>query len=473
MPCKVEKIAGGRFQITWTTTQEIPRSSGVSLEAADGFNNPPTTEPTASFELRIFAAADKGTVLDRQLTDLELTASVEPLAPGHAYLVAGAGGTGEVGQPTTAVLHVRAGLLLPAGAVIEVDFPKYTTEGPKSRHTGYFVDEAPACKALKNVDAGVQCTVTKNDDDDVRYEHLTITKALPSGSASADLDLAIEIGKLRNPLSLAARHFPASLSAQGARAPSKLFSIESGTVSWKATKPTTIERVSVTSTDTTVQEYVAYTIQFRPTVDIEAGAYVLVQFPSGGASSVYAFDNKLDSMSTSSGLFGSRRDGVAFNTEAANLKIETKLGTATFRVQGDATMTIKQIKNPAYVGTFGSFTIQVTDKRRELIAQVTTGVSYSTTRGGIEKVKLYPENPLVDSLSRLHLEFAPLHAVAKDSKLKIEITDELTIACPPTVFVYNSAQFRSPLSVSCPDSPGYRALVIDKPYVTDYSYSEG
>ena len=92
------------------------------------------------------------------------------------------------------------------------------------------------------------------------------------------------------------------------------------------------------------------------------------------------------------------------------------------------------------------------------------------------KVKLYPENPLVvplvDSLIKLHLEFAPLHAVAKDSKLKIEITDELTIGCPPTVFDYNSAQFQSPLSVTCPKVAGYGALVIDKPYINDYSYSE-
>jgi hypothetical protein len=40
--------------------------------------------------------------------------------------------------------------------------------------------------------------------------------------------------------------------------------------------------VDITSSDTTVQEYVTFTIEFRPEVDIEAGATAMVQFPYGG-----------------------------------------------------------------------------------------------------------------------------------------------------------------------------------------------
>lgn len=178
-------------------------------------------------------------------------------------------------------------------------------------------------------------------------------------------------------------------------------------------------------------------------------------------------------MRTSGGLFGSRQDSVSFKVEAANLRIETKDGTPLFRLPSKAEITLGKIKNPAYVGSFGSFSIRVYDKNRELIAQVDDGATYATTSGGIVNIKLYPENPLVDSKSKLHLEFAPLHEVAKDSKLKIEITDELTMGCPPKVFVYNSPQLVRPLRVSCPNVAGYTAFVIDKPYVNDYAYSEG
>jgi hypothetical protein len=218
-----------------------------------------------------------------------------------------------------------------------------------------------------------------------------------------------------------------------------------------------------------VQEYVAYTLRFRPDIEVEAGAHVLVQFPTGG---VYSFDNKLNSMSTMGGLFGSRRDAVKFDVEAANLKIETREGTARHNLPSLAEMSVQMIKNPDYVATFGSFSIKIFDKYKELIAEVTKGVTYSTTSGGIVAVKIWPENKLVDSQSKLQLEFAPLHAVKKDSKLQIEITDEITIPCPKK-FAYTSAQFASSPAIACKATPGYTVLTVDKPYVNDYSYSEG
>lgn len=270
-------------------------------------------------------------------------------------------------------------------------------------------------------------------------------------------------------MSLYERRFPVSLSAKGRRRPEKYYSVEEGTVGWKATEPTTISEVEVQSSGTIVQEYVAYTLRFRPDIEVEAGAHVLVQFPTGG---VYSFDNKLNSMSTMGGLFGSRRDAVKFDVEAANLKIETREGTARHNLPSLAEMSVQMIKNPDYVGTFGSFSIKIFDKYKELIAEVTKGVTYSTTSGGILAVKIWPENKLVDSQSKLQLEFAPLHAVKKNSKLRIEITDEITIPCPEK-FAYASAQFASSPAIACKAAPGYTVLTVDKPYVNDYSYSEG
>lgn len=261
LSCNIVRV-GGTDSITWITKEAIPRANAVQFWVLGGFNNPRTTEPTSTFVLGIYTDASRKEGLDRQVSDLSVTATAESLARGHAYLRAAAGGTGEVGKPTKAVLHVRAAVLLPPGAVIEVHFPRYTTEAPASLQKGYLVDAATTtCKAIRNVAASLKCTVTEDEDSDGRFQHLKITGALPSGTSSAGQDLAIEIDRVYNPLSLFEREFPAAISAQG-RAKRKLYSIEEGTVGWRATTPTSISGVSVRSTDTTVQEYVDYTIEF-------------------------------------------------------------------------------------------------------------------------------------------------------------------------------------------------------------------
>lgn len=45
--------------------------------------------------------------------------------------------------------------------------------------------------------------------------------------------------------------------------------------------PTTIEQVSINSTDNTVFEYTVFTISFRPMVEIETGATIMIRFPVG------------------------------------------------------------------------------------------------------------------------------------------------------------------------------------------------
>ena len=48
---------------------------------------------------------------------------------------------------------------------------------------------------------------------------------------------------------------------------------------FSAKTPATINDVEVTSTDPTVQEYAEFTFKFKPDVEVESGATVMVQFP--------------------------------------------------------------------------------------------------------------------------------------------------------------------------------------------------
>jgi hypothetical protein len=59
-------------------------------------------------------------------------------------------------------------------------------------------------------------------------------------------------------------------------------------------------------------------------VEIQAGAYVTIQFPRGELQPDFVFDNDLQSMSTIGGLFGGRQDNVPFNVDGANLKLQLK-----------------------------------------------------------------------------------------------------------------------------------------------------
>ena len=62
--CVVEEV-GGRQKITWTTNRDIAASSSVQFQAAAGFNNPATTEPSDSLEMRTYSDSTKGTILDQ------------------------------------------------------------------------------------------------------------------------------------------------------------------------------------------------------------------------------------------------------------------------------------------------------------------------------------------------------------------------------------------------------------------------
>lgn len=303
---------------------------------------------------------------------------------------------------------------------------------------------------------------------------LVVSGALPGGLDQIDEDIRIEIDSIYNPLSMNERQFAAALGVKSKRDGNQ-YNIQQGTFTWKATKPTSISQVSITSTSTVVQEYVRYSIRFRPDVEIEAGAHAMLQFPKGASSAYFSFDNRLNSMTTIGGLFGSRQDNVAFKQDGANLKIETKAGTRRYSSVGVATMQISYIKNPAYRGTFGSFSIVVYDKNKERIAEVKAGLTYTTTPGTVRRVELYPANPYIDSTSTLFLRFQPVHKVAKNSKLKLELSRELAIPCPAD-WTYNSGHFVRPLKVDCEErgdkATGYHEIMIDGPYVNDYEYSQ-
>lgn len=77
--------------------------------------------------------------------------------------------------------------------------------------------------------------------------------------------------------------------------------------------------------DVTVQEYTEFTINFTPDVEVEAGAYVMVDFPSTtDGLAAFEFDENLNSMTTIGGIFGGRTDNAAFAIDRKSRKVETK-----------------------------------------------------------------------------------------------------------------------------------------------------
>ena len=231
------------------------------------------------------------------------------------------------------------------------------------------------------------------------------------------------------------------------------YPIQEGFTSFAASEPTSISSVEITADVTTVQEYAEYTIKFQPDVEIEAGAFFMIQFPlsDDNGQEVYSFDNNLNSMTTIGGLFGSRSDGVDFTTDRENLKIETKLGTQRYSTVSVATVIISKIKNPAYFETFKSFKISVFDKYKQLIAKVGTDLKFKTSPGSMTQVKVTPVSFLIDEVARLSFEFKPVHTLPADAKLRLSLTDELGVTCPNSEdissFEYNSDQLNKPLEM--------------------------
>ena len=172
-------------------------------------------------------------------------------------------------------------------------------------------------------------------------------------------------------------------------------------------------------------------------------------------------------------MFGARQDQVAFTQDRANMKIETKKGTLRYSAISLATMVVSKVSNPFYVDTFTSFEITVYDKDKGKIAQVTTGISYTTTYGSINSVSMLPKNSYIDTKSNLEIKFAPYHSTKLDSKIKIEIPIDMRIGCP-TNFDYNSKILKRKMSVTCNTSVDglFNIVIFNSPYVYPYVFDK-
>lgn len=93
-------------------------------------------------------------------------------------------------------------------------------------------------------------------------------------------------------------------------------------------------------------------------------------------------------MSTIGGIFGSRSDGVGFFSDSTSMKFSTKEPTTNYAVSSIAKIIVEKIKNPAHIGTFGSFRITVYDKDMAPIADQYTDIFYTVTTGNILDVQL-------------------------------------------------------------------------------------
>ena len=176
--CKIIKDV-----ITWTLKSQVDAQNPFSVSAAKVLDNPMTTEPTASLEMRTYTDASKSKLMDYQLLDLGIRASAEKLLEETTQIVAlkdSEGGTGEVGKPTKVQFKCKNAVPLPPNTIIIIDFPKFNPEAPRSRRRSYFVNPAgTTCSKVLNVDDKLACKVdtTTNTDSD----RLTISGALPQG----------------------------------------------------------------------------------------------------------------------------------------------------------------------------------------------------------------------------------------------------------------------------------------------------
>ena len=226
---------------------------------------------------------------------------MEPLTPDHAFfeqLSEADGGTGEVSKPTKTVLNLKTGIVMPAGTIITIDFPRFNPEAPGSLQKSYFLDsDNVGCIALESADPGLVCEVSNIEEElngETLTDRLTITGAFPSG-LEREATIRIEVDSIYNPLSMSERDMFTALAIISSN-DGKNYHIEEGYTALRATKPTTISNVEITASDHTVQEHVDFTIRFQPDVEINAGAYALVKFPhldSFGHRTAFDFDNQL------------------------------------------------------------------------------------------------------------------------------------------------------------------------------------
>ena len=79
--------------------------------------------------------------------------------------------------------------------------------------------------------------------------------------------------------------------------------------------------------------------------------------------------------------------------DGGNMKLETQVGTRRYSTISVATIIVSKIKNPGSVGNYGSFAVKVYDKYTTLIAEVSEGIFFETTRGSMQNARMMIENP--------------------------------------------------------------------------------
>jgi len=86
-PKQVEcSISSDGSTITWITNDNVPAFNAIQVTLSSGFNNPLSTEPTQTFQMKIYTDSSKTDSLDYQTTDLFLISEVEALTPDDSNL---------------------------------------------------------------------------------------------------------------------------------------------------------------------------------------------------------------------------------------------------------------------------------------------------------------------------------------------------------------------------------------------------
>jgi len=180
----------------------------------------------------------------------------------------------------------------------------------------------------------------------------------------------------------------------------------------------------VSADDPSVSEVTSFNMEFINPIPLNIGCIVTITFPNQ-----FTISTSVLTSVTGWGLFGSVRELYPVIDENTRT-IRITDGCRTYKSAGlNAKMVFSSIRNPSYVSTTDSFTIQITDSLGYQVAAVTSGITYTPQSGGINGIALSASDPIVSKTSTLTLTFAPLHSLTTSSAIYLSMPSEVLVTC--------------------------------------------
>ena len=127
-------------------------------------------------------------------------------------------------------------------------------------------------------------------------------------------------------------------------------------------------------------------------------------------------------------LFGSQRDlPITINSSTRTVTISD--GCTSYRSSGIlGLLDFASIENPTSTKTTSSITIEIKDSSQNPTAIISSGVTYTATAGSIQTINITSDNPIVSSVTGLHVEFVPEHNLPVESVIELQISDDFQVS---------------------------------------------